>query len=155
MPQRLSRAMRLAASLAGTAAMVFGLALVTGSETAGAAPGFIAGVAAPASQVTPARIYRRGRTPIYPYYYNPGRPGGYSFYFGFVPYAKGDYEHAGAAKEPLSAEYRMASRRARPAPGLGTEAFGLSREAQRRSAKNCLSRAPALVSPRPPTTSGA
>ena len=93
MPQRLSRATRLAASLAGTAAMVFGLALVARSETAGAAPGFIAGVAAPASQVTLARIYRRGRTPIYPYYYNPGRPGGYSFYFGFVPYSKGNVEN--------------------------------------------------------------
>ena len=41
----------------------------------------------------PARIYRRGRTPIYPYYYNPGRPGGYSFYFGFVPYAPGNIEN--------------------------------------------------------------
>jgi hypothetical protein len=93
MPQRLSRATRLAASLAGTAAMVLGLGLVAGSEIASAAPGFIAGVAAPASQITPARIYRRGRTPIYPYYYNPGRPGGYSFYFGFVPYAPGNIEN--------------------------------------------------------------
>jgi hypothetical protein len=93
MPQRLSRATRLAASLAGTAAMVVGLGLVAGSETAGAAPGFVSGVAAPGSQVTPARIYRRGRTPIYPYYYNPGRPGGYSFFFGFVPYSKGQVEN--------------------------------------------------------------
>ena len=93
MPQRLSRATRLAASLAGTAAMVVGLGLAAGSETASAAPGFVAGVAAPASQITPARIYRRGRTPIYPYYYNPGRPGGYSFYFGFVPYAPGNIEN--------------------------------------------------------------
>jgi hypothetical protein len=73
--------------------MVLGLGLVAGSEIASAAPGFIAGVAAPASQITPARIYRRGRTPIYPYYYNPGRPGGYSFYFGFVPYAPGNIEN--------------------------------------------------------------
>ena len=72
--------------------MVVGLGLVTGSRTADAAPGFISGVAV-ASQVTPARIYRRGRTPIYPYYYNPGRPGGYSFYFGFVPYSKGQVEN--------------------------------------------------------------
>jgi hypothetical protein len=43
------------------------------------------------SQIVPAKIYRSGRSPIYPYYYNPGRPGGYSFFFGFVPYAKGDY----------------------------------------------------------------
>jgi hypothetical protein len=92
MAQRLSRATNLAASLAGTAAMVFGLCLAGGSKTADAAPGFVSGVAAP-SQVTPARIYRRGRTPIYPYYYNPGRPGGYSFYFGFVPYAPGNIEN--------------------------------------------------------------
>lgn len=37
-------------------------------------------------------IFRRGRPPIYPYYYSPGRPGGTDFYFGFVPYQKGDYE---------------------------------------------------------------
>ena len=30
--------------------------------------------------------------PVYPYYYNPGRKGGRSFYFGFVPYEKGNYE---------------------------------------------------------------
>jgi hypothetical protein len=88
----MSRAMKLAASVAGTAAMVVGLGLAAGSETR-AAPGFISAVAVPASHVTQARIYRRGRTPIYPYYYNPGRPGGYSFYFGFVPYTKGQVEN--------------------------------------------------------------
>jgi hypothetical protein len=72
--------------------MVFGLCLAGGSKTADAAPGFVSGISA-TSQVTPARIYRRGRTPIYPYYYNPGRPGGYSFYFGFVPYSKGQVEN--------------------------------------------------------------
>jgi hypothetical protein len=92
MAQRLSRVTNLAASLAGTAAMVFGLCLAGGSKTADAAPCFVSGVAA-ASQITQVRIYRRGRTPIYPYYYNPGRPGGYSFYFGFVPYAPGNIEN--------------------------------------------------------------
>ena len=43
--------------------------------------------------VEPAQVFRRGRPPIYPYYYAPPRrPGGWSFYFGPVPYAKGDYE---------------------------------------------------------------
>jgi hypothetical protein len=38
-------------------------------------------------------IFKRGRPPIYPYLYSPPRrPGGYSFYFGFVPYQKGNYE---------------------------------------------------------------
>ena len=91
MPQILPRAKRLAFALAGSAALVLGLATV--SETARAMPLVTAGPQAHTSSVEPARIYRRGRTPIYPYYYNPGRPGGYSFYFGFVPYAPGDIEN--------------------------------------------------------------
>jgi hypothetical protein len=85
------RAKRLALTLAGSAALVLGLAAV--SETARAMPLVTAGPQAHTSIVEPTRIYRRGRTPIYPYYYNPGRPGGYSFYFGFVPYAPGDIEN--------------------------------------------------------------
>ncbi len=60
-------------------------------EPAHAAP-LVPGMNYPASPVLPAKIFKRGRPPIYPYYYSPGRPGGYSFYFGFVPYRKGDYE---------------------------------------------------------------
>ncbi|HSD91765.1 MAG TPA: hypothetical protein VLB11_01905 [Methyloceanibacter sp.] len=71
--------------------MGFGLTLGTSVERALAAPPLAQALDGPASQLTEVKIYRRGRTPIYPYYYNPGRPGGYSFYFGFVPYAKGDY----------------------------------------------------------------
>jgi hypothetical protein len=82
----------MASVLAGTAAMVLGLNLSFGGETAQAVP-YLALTGSKASLVEHARIYRRGRPPIYPYYYNPGRPGGYSFYFGFVPYAKGDIEN--------------------------------------------------------------
>lgn len=91
MKQRLPRAKKMAPVLAATAAIVLSLGLFVGSDKARAAPAFAAGVGSHASILEPVRIYRRGRTPIYPYYYNPGRPGGYSFYFGFVPYAKGDY----------------------------------------------------------------
>ena len=91
MPHRLTRAKKMAPILAGTATIVLSLVLFAGSDTARAAPAFASGVASHASIVEPVRIYRRGRPPIYPYYYNPGRPGGYSFYFGFVPYARGDY----------------------------------------------------------------
>jgi hypothetical protein len=72
--------------------MVLGLNLSIGGEAAQAAP-YFALTGSQASLVEPARIYRRGRPPIYPYYYNPGRPGGYSFYFGFVPYAPGNIEN--------------------------------------------------------------
>jgi hypothetical protein len=60
-------------------------------EPAHAAP-LVSGLSYSASPVQSAKIYRRGRPPIYPFYYSPGRPGAYSFYFGFVPYRKGDYE---------------------------------------------------------------
>ena len=91
MPQILPRATRMALALFGSTALVLGLAAV--SATARAMPLVTAGPQAHASIVAPARIYRRGRTPIYPYYYTPGRPGGYSFYFGFVPYAPGNIEN--------------------------------------------------------------
>ena len=121
MAQRLSRATNLAASLAGTAAMVFGLCLAGGSKTADAAPGFVSGVAA-ASQVTPARIYRRGRTPIYPYYYNPGRPGGYSFYFGFVPYSKGQVENQAIQRSLYPQNIEWPPDVPGPHPGWGPKA---------------------------------
>jgi len=81
----------MALSLAG-AAIIFGFYLLAPIEMARAAPPLALGLASQASQETQVRIYRRGRPPIYPYYYNPGRPGGWSFYFGFVPYSKGDIE---------------------------------------------------------------
>jgi hypothetical protein len=52
-----------------------------------------AGLANSVPLVEPAQIFQRGRPPIYPYVYTPPRrPGGWSTYFGFVPYAKGDFE---------------------------------------------------------------
>jgi hypothetical protein len=66
----------IAGKVALLAAVLFGLTALVGSAPASAEP-----------------IFKRGRPPIYPYFYSPARrPGGYSFYFGFVPYAKGDYE---------------------------------------------------------------
>ena len=77
--------------IATPAALLLSLWVVTGPEPAGAAPAFVS-APSDAAVLEQARIFRRGRPPIYPYYYSPGRPGGYSFYFGFVPYEKGDYE---------------------------------------------------------------
>ena len=93
MSQITPRAKRITLALAGSAVLVLGLGLAAGRETASAMPLVTAGPQLDATIAEPARIYRRGRTPIYPYYYNPGRPGGYSFYFGFVPYAPGDIEN--------------------------------------------------------------
>jgi hypothetical protein len=91
MPQTMPRGTRTAFAIAGSAALVLGLGLASVSGSAQAMPLVTAGTHA--SIAEPARIYRRGRTPIYPYYYNPGQPGGYSFYFGFVPYAPGNVEN--------------------------------------------------------------
>jgi hypothetical protein len=49
------------------------------TEEAQAAHPFASGLGGPASDIA-IRVCRRGRPPIYPYYYNPGRPGGYSFF---------------------------------------------------------------------------
>jgi len=77
------------ALFAGAAAIALGLGIAPASAAPLAAPG----LAAPDALVEPAQVFRRGRPPIYPYYYAPPRrPGGWSFYFGPVPYAKGDYE---------------------------------------------------------------
>jgi hypothetical protein len=86
---RFPHSAKFAGALAVTI-IVFFLCPSAGEE-AQAAPPFAKGLESKVSQVTQIRIYRRGRPPIYPYYYYPGRPGVYSFYFGFVPYAKGDY----------------------------------------------------------------
>ena len=75
--------------LAGTAAIAFAV----GMSPASAAPLTPPGLTAPAPIVEQAQIFKRGRPPIYPYVYTPPRrPGGWSTYFGFVPYAKGDFE---------------------------------------------------------------
>jgi hypothetical protein len=68
------------------------ISVALGAAPAPAAP-FAAGLGRPQPLVEPAQIFQRGRPPIYPYVYSPPRrPGGWSTYFGFVPYAKGDYE---------------------------------------------------------------
>jgi hypothetical protein len=80
---------KTAALFAGAAAV----ALCLGSAPVSAAPPAASKLAGPTPRVEPAQVFRRGRPPIYPYYYAPPRrPGGWSFYFGPVPYAKGDYE---------------------------------------------------------------
>ncbi len=89
MRQRYASYRRMALVLAGSAG--FCLLLAPLGIQAQAAPHLAQALGSQPSQLTQVKIYRRGRPPIYPYYYNPGRPGGYSFYFGFVPYAKGDY----------------------------------------------------------------
>src|SRR5262245_35245235 len=77
------------ALLPGAAAIALGLIIAPASP----APLGAAGLAVPHSLVEPTQVFKRGRPPIYPHYYAPARrPGGWSFYFGPVPYAKGDYE---------------------------------------------------------------
>jgi hypothetical protein len=92
MPNLFDCARILTRVTASAGALVLGVGLVNAPEPARAAPAFVSLPGAYTTAVEPARIFKRGRPPIYPYYYSPGRPGGYSFYFGFVPYEKGDYE---------------------------------------------------------------
>jgi hypothetical protein len=84
---------KTASAIMGVAAILFYLWLLTWAPPVKAAPGYVSHPAGEASQVEPARIYKRGRTPIYPYWYNPPGPRGWSSYFGFVPYSKGEIEN--------------------------------------------------------------
>jgi hypothetical protein len=69
------------------------IALAVGMSPASATPLTAPRLDRPAPIVEPAQIFKRGRPPIYPYVYTPPRRlGGWSTYFGFVPYAKGDFE---------------------------------------------------------------
>ncbi|MCK4275287.1 MAG: hypothetical protein KAX78_02160, partial [Phycisphaerae bacterium] len=43
--------------------------------------------------LTKAKIYKRGRSPVYPYATRGPGPRGWSSYFGFVPYTKGNVEN--------------------------------------------------------------
>jgi hypothetical protein len=98
--------------IAGTVAIAVGLWLCAGLTPVSAAPGVTAAPGVQASPVELVRSYRRHNPPVYPYYYSPGRPGGYSFYFGFMPYARGDYEIQALQREfpqtnyPPSMRYR-------------------------------------------------
>lgn len=121
MRHRLPRLMRTVALLAATGTMAAGLWLCGGSATR-AAPGFASGLANQANPVMQIRIYRRGRTPIYPYYYNPGRPGGYSFFFGFVPYAKGDIESQALQRGQYPQNIEWPKSVPGPRPGWGPKA---------------------------------
>ena len=123
MRHRCFRLKKMALVLAGTA-IGLGLPLSMRSEPARAAPLLTQALPSQASEVTQVRIYRRGRPPIYPYYYNPGRPGGYSFYFGFVPYAKGDYgtQALQRGQYPQNIEWPPSMYRYGPRPGWGPKA---------------------------------
>jgi hypothetical protein len=107
--------------LAGTA---LGSGLVLSPSKARAAQLPALALPSEASEVTQIRIYRRGRTPIYPYYYNPGRPGGYSFYFGFVPYTKGNVENEAIQRwqQPQNIEWPPRVNGG-PRPGRGPKAW--------------------------------
>ena len=107
--------------LALASAAIAVLLITPVGREASAAPLLAQPLGAEMSPITQARIYRRGRPPIYPYYYNPGRPGGYSFFFGFVPYAKGDYGTQALQRSlyPQDIEWPRSMDRYGPKPGWG------------------------------------
>jgi hypothetical protein len=114
-----TRFVRLAkqALLGGGALFGLGLGFIL---PANAAPVALSGLGTGhASLVEQARIYTRGRPPIYPYYYRKAPPGGWDFYLGFVPYAKGDYGTQALQRSmyPQDIEWPKSMRPYGPIPG--------------------------------------
>ena len=84
---------KTASGIVGVAAILFYLWLLTWT-----APGKAMGLVAapengPSTFVTEAKIFKRGRSPVYPYVAKGPGPRGWSGYFGFVPYTKGNVEN--------------------------------------------------------------
>jgi hypothetical protein len=109
-----SASKKMASILAGTALSALCFWTFTSLAPARSAPVVASPLAAEGSPVEPVGYYYRRRhyPPVYPYYYDTGRPGGYSFYFGFIPYARGNYEIQALQREypqtnwPPSMRYR-------------------------------------------------
>jgi hypothetical protein len=87
-----SRSRKRVSLLAGAAVLMLGLWQLDGPGPAKAAPAMTSAVGRAPSLIQRAQLLRRRHPPVYPYSYSPGRRGGWSFYFGFVPYGIGDYE---------------------------------------------------------------
>jgi len=90
MAKSLPRFKKTALLLAGTALLA--LSQVALTAPADAAPLTVSKPASADRISLPIGYYGRRGPPVLPYYYAPGRPGGWSFYSGFVPYARGNYE---------------------------------------------------------------
>lgn len=84
---------RTVSGVVGVAAILFYLWLLTWAGPAKAMSGVIAEPEAVPSHIQQAQIFKRGRTPIYPYIAGGPGPRGWSGYFGFVPYTKGNVEN--------------------------------------------------------------
>ncbi|WP_108681531.1 hypothetical protein [Methyloceanibacter sp. wino2] len=90
----------------GVVAILFYLWLLTWSAPANAMGGVITGPEAPGVDVHQVkRIFKRDRTPVYPYYaQGPGRKG-WSSYIGFVPYSWGNVENEAIQRNQYPMRY--------------------------------------------------
>lgn len=77
----------------GVAAILFYFWLLTWSAPANAMSGVVQMPDASDGIVHQTKIFKRGRSPIYPYSAKGPGPKGWSSYIGFVPYTKGNVEN--------------------------------------------------------------
>lgn len=84
---------RTMSGIVGVAAILFYLWLLTWAGPVKAMTATLAEPVSPHVDLVQAKIYQRGRTPIYPYAAGGPGPRGWSSYFGFVPYTKGEVEN--------------------------------------------------------------
>lgn len=88
----------------GVLAILFYLWLLTFAGPANAMSG-VAAKPAFGSDVHQAKIFKRDRTPIYPYAIQGPGPRGWSSYLGFVPYTPGNVENEAIQRNQYPMRY--------------------------------------------------
>ena len=89
----------------GVAAILFYLWLLTFAGPANAMPGQIAQPAELCSDLHQVKIFKRDRTPIYPYVTTGPGKRGWTGYFGFVPYTPGNVENEAIQRNQYPMRY--------------------------------------------------
>ena len=89
----------------GVVAILFYLWLLTCSAPARAMSVTIAQPEGVATDVRQAKIFKRGRTPVYPYSAKGPGPNGWSSYLGLVPYSWGNVENEAVQRAQYPMRY--------------------------------------------------
>jgi len=96
---------RTASGVVGVAAILFYFWLLTWTAPASAMTRVLPQSAVIDSGLHQAKVYKRGRAPVYPYSAKGPGPNGWTSYFGFVPYTPGNIENEAIQRNQYPMRY--------------------------------------------------